>query len=163
MYLVCGSRKCLVNVTQIFFCQRNIKASGIVLHMNYAACLGDGYDIPSTHHPCQHDLRGSGIMPAGYLCQYLVVAQPPFAQRRVSHDRNLMLLAPRDKVIFDASVFQVVEHLIGGTVLAVWQSNDVFHIIHVQIAHSPRAYLTFLLQFHQSTDGLEEWVTPYPV
>ena len=131
MYLVRRSRKCFVDVAQIFFRQRNIKASGIVLHMGYAACLGYSDNILSTHHPCQHDLRGSGIVPAGYLYQCLMVTQPSFAQRRIGHDGNMMLFAPRDKVIFDTSVFQVVEHLIGGAVLTVWQGNDAFHIIHV--------------------------------
>ena len=90
-----------VDVTQIFFCQRNIKTSGIFLHMGDAACLGYGDDIPCAHYPCQHDLRGSGIMPAGYLYQRLVIAQPSFTQRCVGHDRNFLFLAPRDKVVFD--------------------------------------------------------------
>ena len=70
---------------QIFCRQGYVKTSGIFLHMGDAACLGYGDDILCAHHPCQHDLRGSGIMPVGYLYQRLVIAQPSFAQRRVGH------------------------------------------------------------------------------
>lgn len=53
--------------------------------------------------------------------------------------------------------------VIGGAVLTVWQGNDAFHIIHVQIAHAPLPDFSLLLQFHQSTDSLGERVTTYPM
>ena len=114
------SRKCFIDVMQVFFRQGYVETSGILLHMGDAACFGNSDDILCTHYPRQHDLCGSGIMPAGNLYQRLVVAQPSFAQRRVGHDGNTVLLAQRDKVVFDAPVFYVLEHLIGGAVLSVW-------------------------------------------
>ena len=121
MYLVCGSRKRLVDVAQVFFRQEYVKTSGIFLHMGDTACLGYGDDILSAHHPRQHDLCGRGVMPAGYLYQCIVVTQTPFAQRRVGHDGYMMLSAPRNKVVFNSTVFKVVEHLVGGAVRAVRQ------------------------------------------
>ena len=40
MHFVRGSRKRLVDVAQVFFRQGYVKASGILLHMGDAACLG---------------------------------------------------------------------------------------------------------------------------
>ena len=67
------SRKCFIDVMQVFFRQGNVETSGILLHMGDAACFGDSDDILCTHYPRQHDLCGSGIMPAGNLYQRLVV------------------------------------------------------------------------------------------
>lgn len=160
---MCGCRKCLVNLVQVFLCQRNVKTSGIFLDMGGVACLRDRDDILRPHHPCQHDLRGSGTMSAGYLCQRPVAPQPSFSKRSVGHDRNFMLLAPRDKVIFDATVFQVVEHLVGRTFPAMRQGKDMLHVRHIEVAHAPLQDFPFLLQLCQGADYLGKRVTSNPV
>ena len=131
--------------------------------MGDAACLGDGDDVLCAHLPCQHDLCGRGIVPAGYLHQRLVVAQPSFTERRIGHHGYAVPSAPRDKVVLDAPVAQVVEYLIGGTLLAVRQGKDMLHVRHVEVAHTPLPDFPFLLQLRQSTDGLGERVVSDPV
>ena len=39
----------------------------------------------------------------------------------------------------------------------------MFHIVHIKVAHAPLPDFSFLLQFHQSTDGFGERIAPYPV
>ena len=50
------------------------------------------------------------------------------AERRVRHDRQIVLLAPRQKVALNATVVETVRHLIGRAATAVRNTEQILHL-----------------------------------
>src|SRR5258708_37488099 len=63
------------------------------------------------------------------------------AERRVRHDRHVVLLAPRQEIALDAAVIETVSDLIGGAAMAVWNAKKVFHLANAEIGYAPGANL----------------------
>src|SRR5207249_8827182 len=59
----------------------------------------------------------------------------PLLDRRVCDHRTVALTHPRKKVVLDAALLQVVEHLIGDDdVEAVLQTRQLIHVLNVEVA-----------------------------
>ena len=63
------------------------------------------------------------------------------AERRVRHDRYVVLLAPREQIALNATVVETVSDLVGGAAMAVWNAEEIFHLTNVEIGHPPSANL----------------------
>ena len=63
------------------------------------------------------------------------------AERRVRHDRQVVLLAPRQNIALNATVVETVRDLIGGAAMAVWNAEEIFHLANVEIGYAPSANL----------------------
>ena len=55
----------------------------------------------------------------------------------IRHDRQIVLLAPSQKVTLDPSVVEAVRNLIGRTAIAVGDSEEIFHLVNVKVGHTP--------------------------
>lgn len=63
-------------------------------------------------------------------------------ERRVRHDRQVVLLAPRQNIALNATVVETVRDLIGGAAMAVRNAEEIFHLINVEIGYAPSANLS---------------------
>ena len=63
------------------------------------------------------------------------------AERRISHDRQVVLLAPRQNIALNAAVVETVRDLISGAAMPVWNAEEIFHLANVEIGYAPGANL----------------------
>ena len=63
------------------------------------------------------------------------------AERRIGHHRHAVLLAPWQQVMLNAAVAEVVKDLIGRAAIAVWNTEEVFHVADREVGHAPGANL----------------------
>src|SRR5271166_1666695 len=82
---------------------------------------------------------------------------------RIGHDGHLVLPAPGQKIVFNAAMFGVVEHLVGGAGVSAGNSEEFRHIVYVEIRNSPGADLALLLQFLEGFDRVPERIATAPV
>ena len=61
------------------------------------------------------------------------------AERRVRHDRQVVLFAPRQNIALNVTAVETVRDLIGGAALAVWNAEEIFHLADVEIGYAPGA------------------------
>src|SRR5262249_246021 len=71
------------------------------------------------------------------------------SQRRIAHHGHVVPLAPRQAVALDASAADVVKDLIGRTPIAMWDTEQGFHILQLEIGHAPRANLSLRTQIFE--------------
>ena len=63
------------------------------------------------------------------------------AERRVRHDRQVVLLAPRQDIALNATVVETVRDLIGGAAMTIWNAEQIFHLANVEIGYAPSSNL----------------------
>ena len=78
------------------------------------------------------------------------------AERRISHHRHVPLLAPWQKVTFNAALAEVVKHLIGRAAIAMWNANRFFHVVDIKVGYAPGANFTRSAQVFERHHGARE-------
>ena len=61
------------------------------------------------------------------------------AERRVSHHRHAVLLAPWQQVTLYAAVAEAVRELISRAAIAFWNTEQIFHVADLEVGHTPGA------------------------
>jgi hypothetical protein len=61
------------------------------------------------------------------------------SERAVGHKRRLMFSEPGLKVKFRAPASDMIQNLIGLTVIAVWNTVQFFHVIGIEVGYTPAA------------------------
>src|ERR1700752_1977875 len=59
------------------------------------------------------------------------------AEWRIGHHRHAVLLAPWQQVPLARRVSEVVGALIGRAAIAVWNTEEVFHVTDLEVGHAP--------------------------
>jgi hypothetical protein len=67
------------------------------------------------------------------------------------------------KIEFDLAVFEVVEHLIGGTVSAAFDSEQFFHVVDIEVRHAPAFDFSSGAELLERFHGLTERHVSAPV
>ncbi len=83
-------------------------------------------------------MRGADLRQRAIAYQETVVA----AERRIRHHRYIVLRAPWQKVTLNATIVETVSDLIGRAAMAVWNTEQIFHQVHVEVGYSPGANLS---------------------
>src|SRR5207244_12381169 len=96
--------------------------------------------------PGEGDLRRGCTATASDLAERGIAEHAAGPERRISHDRDLMLAAPRREVPFRAATAQVVEHLIGHDSFAALQRQPFRHVCTIEIADPVMADLAVALE-----------------
>ena len=87
---------------------------GVVADVGFVAGFRNGDDARLPQYPRDSDLRRSRVVTFGNFLKRRVVKQPSTtADRRISHDGNLISLAPGQEVRFNGALADVIENLIG--------------------------------------------------
>src|SRR3569833_3024223 len=63
------------------------------------------------------------------------------AEGRVSHYRDIVVQAPWQNVTLDVSAVETVRDLVGRTAIAIWNFEQVFHLVPVEVGNAPGANL----------------------
>src|SRR6266576_1632715 len=64
------------------------------------------------------------------------------AERRSRHHRHIVLRAPWQNVTLKVAVTETVLNLIGGASMAVWNTEQLFHLVNVEVGDAPSANLS---------------------
>src|SRR5579864_8405 len=78
--------------------------------------------------------------------------ETPMPKRAVSYHGYAMLFAPWQHMVFDGSLFQMIENLIARHAVFASDGRDFFKIWHVEVAHAPGNDLSLLLQLLESAN-----------
>src|SRR5207248_4954350 len=63
------------------------------------------------------------------------------AERRISHHRHAVLLAPWQQLTLYGAVAEAVRELISRAAIAFWNPEQIFHVADLKIGHAPSADL----------------------
>ena len=64
------------------------------------------------------------------------------AERRSRHHRHIVLSAPWQNVTLNRTVTETVPNLIGCASMAVWNTEQLFHLVNVEVGDAPSANLS---------------------
>jgi len=62
-------------------------------------------------------------------------------ERRIRHDRHVVLLAPWQNIALNSAVVETVRDLISCAAMTVWNTEQIFHLANVEIGYTPSADL----------------------
>ena len=82
-------------------------------------------------------MAGADLRQRAVIYDKVIVA----AERRVRHDGQVVLFAPRQKIVLNATVVETVRDLIGGAAMAAWNVEEILHLVNVEIGYAPSANL----------------------
>ena len=134
--------------------QRQRKRDSVFLHMGHRPGFGNRDDIAATDGPGQRDRGRRATVRSGNACKRGITqhlgACP--AQRRIGHDRHAMPLAPGQQVTLDPSIADAVRDLVGRAAVAVWHTEELFHVEDREVGHAPSANLPLRAQAFERRD-----------
>jgi hypothetical protein len=96
-------------------------------------------DAVGPQHPGERDLRRRRVVSGCDRLQLAAAQQAALLDRRIGHDRDSTLAAPRHEIPFDAAPGEIVQHLVGLYFVAARQSDELRHFGDVEIADAPAA------------------------
>ncbi len=76
------------------------------------------------------------------------------AERAVGHHGDVVALAPRDYLVFNRALLQVIEHLVARQFAGADDAQRLVEIIDIEIADTKSTDLALLLQMFESSKGL---------
>src|SRR5882762_9581621 len=112
--------------------------------MLWIAGFGNCDNVPAANDPGQRNRGWRATMHRGDLRQRAVTHQEVIvaAERRIRHHRHIVLLAPWQNLKLNATVIETVRNLIGCASMAVWNTEQSFHLVNVEVGDAPSANLS---------------------
>src|ERR1700675_1618559 len=111
--------------------------------MRWIAGFGNCDNFPSAHDKGQRNRGWRATMHSAELRQRALTQQLAgefdAAERRSRHHRHIVLRAPWQNVNLNATVTETVRNLIGCASLAVWNTEQLFHLLDVEVGDAPAA------------------------
>src|SRR5882672_8891676 len=113
--------------------------------MRWRAGFGNCDNVSAANDPGQRSRGCRAIMHSADLRQRAVSQQEvgvfEAAERRSRHHRHIVLLAPWQNVTLKVTVTETVTNLIGCASMAVWNTEQLFHLVNVEVGDAPSANL----------------------
>ena len=128
-----------------------------------AARLGDRTERVAAQHPGDGRRRGADAVTGRDVVQRRVLQDAALLDRRVRHDRQLVVGAPRQQVVLRSSPRQVVQHLIRGQPAAARHVPQVGEGPVVEVADAPVSDFPVLDQLLEGRDRVLQRVPALPV
>src|ERR1700686_378768 len=114
--------------------------------MRWIAGFGNCDNVPAAHDPGQRSRGCRATMHSADLRQRAVAQQGvgvfEAAERRSRHHRHIVLRAPWQNVTLKVTVTETVTNLIGCASMAVWNTEQLFHLVNVEVGDAPSANLS---------------------
>src|SRR5215470_10312827 len=135
--------------------ERKRERDSVLFDVVHRAGFGDRNYIAAPDSPGQRHggrratMRSSDARKRGITQQFGAFA----AERRISHDRYAMPLAPWHQVTLNTAIAEVVGDLVGCAAVAVWHTEKLFHIANPEVGHAPGAYLFLRAQVFKCGDN----------
>src|SRR5712672_2399125 len=111
--------------------------------MRRRARFGNCNDVAIADGPGQRNsgCRATVCCADTYKCGITQEAGTGSAERRISHHRHAVLLAPWQQVALYAAVAEAVRELISRAAIALFNTEQIFHVADLEIGHAPGANL----------------------
>src|SRR5215475_13059630 len=111
--------------------------------MRYGTGFGNCNDVTAADSPGQRNGGCRATVCRANTCKRGITQQAGAgaAERRIGHHRHAVLLTPWKQVMFNAAVVEVVKDLIGRAAIALWDTEQIFHLAHGEVRHAPGTYL----------------------
>src|SRR5258708_17883210 len=106
--------------------------------MRWRAGFGNCDDFPAADDPgqrnrgCRTLMRSADLRQRAVTHYEIVVA----SERRIRHHRHIVLGAPWQKVTLNATGVETVCDLVGRAALAVWNTEQIFHLARVEVGYT---------------------------
>src|SRR6059058_4404863 len=103
--------------------------------MRYGTRLGNCDDVTAADGPGQRNSGCRATMCCANACKRRITQQAGAgaAEWRIGHHRHAVLLAPRQQVMFNGAVPDVVKDLISRAATALWNMEQVFQISNLEV------------------------------
>ena len=136
-----SSGKCCIQSLKVPRREGYRKRHSVLLNVRWRAGFGNRDNVPAANYPGQRDRGSRATMESADLRQRAIAYHEVMvtAERRVRHDRQVVLLAPRQNIALNATVVETVRDLVGGAATAVWDAEQIFHLANVEIGYAPSA------------------------
>src|SRR5690349_2042085 len=101
-------------------------------------------DVTAADCPGQGDSRRRATMSNAYASKRGITQQAcaRAAERRISHHRHLVLLAPWQQVTFNSARADVVLDLVSRTAIATRNAKELLHVPDTEVGDPPGVDLT---------------------
>src|ERR1700726_4393493 len=111
--------------------------------MRHRTGFGNCNDVAVADGPGQRNSGCRATVCCADTCKRGITQQAGTgaAERRISHHRHAVLLAPWQQVMFYAPVAEAVRELSSRAAIAFWNTAHVSHVAHLEIGHAPDANL----------------------
>src|SRR5689334_4919153 len=106
-------------------------------HVFLARRLGNGAYARVADRPGERHLGGGDIEVACDGRDRGMARERPLVERRISHDVDVARRTPSEEVELGAPAGEVVEHLVGGDVVAVAQRRELLEVRDVEVRNAP--------------------------
>src|SRR5260370_12085043 len=114
--------------------------------MLWSAGFGNCDNVPAANDKGQRTRGCRAAMHSAELHQRALTQQSAgvfdAAERRSRHHRHIVLRAPWQNVTLKVTVSEAVTNLIGCASMAVWNSEQLFHLVDVEVRDAPSANLS---------------------
>src|SRR5882672_8831102 len=98
------------------------------------------YDKGQRTRSCRATMHSAELHQCAFTQQSFGVFDA--AERRSRHHRHIVLRAPWQNVTLKVTVSETVTNLIGCASVAVWNSEQLFHLVNVEVGDAPSANLS---------------------
>jgi hypothetical protein len=132
--LVVWRREGGVEHREILGGQAQVGRTAILAHMRRGARSRDGDQPVVPDRPGERQLGRRGAVAGSDTLQHRISEEAALLDRRVRHHRQTVLLAPGQEVPLDATMTQIVEHLVGDGSRAAGDGPEVGHVVGVEVA-----------------------------
>src|SRR6266853_2293060 len=128
--------------------------------MGWIAGFGNCDNIPAANDKAQRNRRWRATMRSAELHQRALTQQSASvfdaAERRSRHHRHIVLSGPWQNVTLKVTDTETVTNLIGCASMAVWNTEQLFHLLNVEVGDAPSANLSRRAQLFEFGDNAGE-------
>src|SRR4029453_8816905 len=90
--------------------------------------------VELAQHPGERNLSRSRVTGLRDSLEQRVSEQlPAMTDARIRHDRDLVRVAPRQKIEFDFAILKIVQDLICSTVATVFDRQQFLHVVEIEV------------------------------
>jgi hypothetical protein len=155
-----------IQCLKLLRCQCQGQSDGVLLYMRYGTRFGNCNGVTAADGPGQRNSGCRATVCCTNTCKHRIAQQAGAgaAEWRIGHHRHAVLLAPRQQVMFNAAVADVVRDLISRAAIALSNTEQVFQVSDLEVGHAPGANLPCRAQIFKSLHDAGEVGDPiWPV
>src|SRR5947207_3072597 len=156
--LAVGRRMRCIQRLDLLRRERQRERYGVLLYMRHRTRFGNCNHVTTADGPGQRNSGCRATMCCADTRKHGIAqhAGAGPAERRISHHRHAVLFAPWQQVMFNAPVDDAVRDLIGRATIALWNSEEIFHLTDCEVGDAPGTNLARRAQVfkpdHYSTE-----------
>src|SRR6516162_1993398 len=131
--------------------------------MRYGTGFGNCNDVTAADGPGQRNSGCRATVCCANTCNREITQQAGggAAEWRIGHHRHAVLLAPRQQVMFNAAVADVVRDLISRAAIALRNMEQALQVADLEVGHPQARIFPAERRFSKTVTTPERSVTPF--